>query len=49
MSIKLVKTNTLPNCQKCQSKDFIKSGNGWACFNCQTFVWPKLKTNDIKK
>ena len=45
--MKLVKTDTLPKCRNCQGLDFVKSGQGWACFKCLTFVWPEL-TNDIK-
>ena len=47
MTLKLIKTNTLPKCSHCQGTDLIKSGNGWACFQCNTFIWPTL-TNDIK-
>ncbi len=47
MTLKLIKTNTLPKCNHCQGNNFTKAGKGWACLNCHTFVFPVL-TNDIK-
>lgn len=47
MSLKLIKTNSI-KCSKCQGIDFVKAGNGWACFKCFTYAWPEL-ANDIKK
>lgn len=47
MTLKLIKTNTLPKCSNCQCTDFVKAGRGWACFKCHTFIFPVL-TNDIK-
>jgi ribosomal protein L37AE/L43A len=48
MTLKLIKTNTLPKCTHCQGTDFVKTGpRGWACNRCHTFVWPVL-FDDIK-
>lgn len=48
MTLKIIKTDTLTTYTKCGGSDFVKSGQGWACNQCFSFIWPIL-TNDIKK